>query len=65
MKMWCRVGEEAEDENFLSDELIKDKLPPQKDNELRFGALANLKVQSKLFHERSLRMKIRAKFYVL
>lgn len=33
MKMWCRVGEEAEDENFLSDELRKDKLPPQKDKE--------------------------------
>ena len=31
--MWCCVGEEAEQENLVSDELIKDKLPPQKDNE--------------------------------
>lgn len=31
--MWCCVGEESEQENLVSDELIKDKLPPQKDNE--------------------------------
>ena len=31
--MWCLVGEEAEQANLVSDELIKDKLPPRKDNE--------------------------------
>ena len=58
----CR--EEVEDENLLSDELIKDKLPPQKDNESEIWSVSESEGSEQII-ERSLCMKIRAKFYVL